>query len=84
VTKLTPNKGPAAGGTSVTVTGTGFTGATAVDFGSTSATGFEVTSPTSLTAIAPPGSVGTVDLTVTTPNGTSALTRKDHFKYRKS
>ena len=84
VMKLTPKKGPAAGETAVIVTGTGFTGATAVDFGSTSAAGFEVTSPTSLAAIAPPGSVGTVDLTVTTPNGTSALTRKDHFKYRKS
>jgi hypothetical protein len=84
VTRLTPKRGPVAGGTSVTVTGTGFTGATAVDFGSTSAAGFEVTSPTSLTAIAPPGTLGIVDLTVTTPNGTSPIVLRYHFKYRKT
>ena len=39
VTSVSPNSGPAAGGTSVTITGTNFTGATAVTFGGTAATG---------------------------------------------
>ena len=46
VTGLSPTSGPAAGGTSVTITGTGFTGATAVDFGTTAATSYTVVSNT--------------------------------------
>ena len=51
---------------SVTITGTGFTGATAVDFGTTAATSVTVVSDTSITADSPAGT-GTVDVTVTTP-----------------
>jgi hypothetical protein len=81
VTKLMPTKGPAAGGTSVTVTGTNFTGATSVKFGALSVASFKVDSATSITAVSPAGATGTVDLTVTTPSGTSAINKKDHFKY---
>jgi hypothetical protein len=81
VKKVSPSKGPAAGGTTVRITGTGFTGTTAVDFGSTSATSFTVNSATSITATSPEGTTGTVDITVTTPNGTSAISTKDHFKF---
>jgi hypothetical protein len=82
---VTSKKGPLAGGTAVTITGTGFTGASAVDFGSRSAASFEVTSPTTITAVAPVGAaLGLVDVTVTTPQGTSAVTKKDHFKYTKT
>ena len=42
VTSISPTSGPAAGGTTVTITGSGFTGATAVDFGTTPATSFTV------------------------------------------
>ncbi len=71
VTGVSPTNGPAGGGTSVTVSGTGFTGATAVDFGATAGTSVNVISDTSLTVTAPAGT-GTVHVTVTTPNGTSA------------
>ena len=71
VSGLSPTAGPAVGGTLVTITGTGFTGATAVDFGTTPATDFTVVSDTSITADSPAGT-GTVDVTVTTPGGTSA------------
>jgi hypothetical protein len=81
VRKVSPSKGPAAGGTSVAITGTGFTGATAVEFGSTAATSFTINSAKSITAISPEGTTGTVDITVTTPNGTSAVSTKDHFKF---
>jgi alpha-tubulin suppressor-like RCC1 family protein len=83
VKKLSPKKGPAAGGTVVTITGTGFTGVTAVKFGSTRAKHFTVNSSTSITAESPAASPGTVNLTVTTPNGRSAITAKDHFKVKK-
>ena len=80
VTGLSPGSGPAAGGTSVTVTGTDLSGATAVSFGSTPATTFSVTDSGHLTATAPAGT-GTVDVTVTTPAGTSATSAPDRFTY---
>src|SRR5262249_14276814 len=70
VTGVSPSSGSPAGGTSVTVTGSGFTGATAVDFGdSNPGSSLHVNSSTSLTVTSPPGT-GTVDVSVTTPNGT--------------
>lgn len=51
---ITPNSGSCAGGTTVIIGGTGFTGATAVEFGSVSATSFTVNSDTEITAVTPP------------------------------
>jgi alpha-tubulin suppressor-like RCC1 family protein len=81
VTKVKPNKGPAAGGTSSTITGTDFTGATSVSYGALPASSFTVKSPTSITAIAPAGTSGATDITVTTASGTSAVNAYDVFKY---
>jgi hypothetical protein len=83
VSKLAPKTGPAAGGTAVSVTGTGFTGATAVRFGAGAAAGFTVNSATSITTISPPGTAGKVDVTVTSPSGTSAVSKADRFKFKK-
>jgi hypothetical protein len=80
VVGLSTTSGPAAGGTSVTITGTDFTGATAVDFGTTAATSFTVVSATTITAVSPPGT-GVVNVTVTTPSGTSAASTADQFTY---
>jgi hypothetical protein len=63
VSALVPDSGPSSGGTSVTITGSGFTGATPVDFGGTRATSFSVTSDGAIKAVVPPGS-GTVAVTV--------------------
>jgi hypothetical protein len=82
VTKLAPKAGPPAGGTSVAITGTGFTGASAVHFGMTAATSFTVNSGTSITAFAPAGTSGSVDVTVTGPGGTSVTTSADLYKYK--
>jgi len=73
VTGVDPDNGPTAGGTAVTLTGTGFVGATAVDVGTGNActTGLTVVSVTSITCTTPAGPAGTVDVTVTTPQGTS-------------
>ncbi|WP_456791506.1 IPT/TIG domain-containing protein [Bradyrhizobium sp. USDA 4506] len=81
VTSLSPASGPASGGTSVTITGTGLTGASAVKFGASAATSFTVNSATSISATAPAGT-GTVDVTVTTPGGTSATSAADKFSYQ--
>ncbi|WAC04627.1 MAG: IPT/TIG domain-containing protein [Methanoregula sp.] len=81
VTGVSPMLGPATGGTSVAITGTDFTGATAVNFGSTPAASYIVNSATSITAVSPVGSAGPVDITVTTPGGTSATSPADIFRY---
>ncbi len=80
VTKLKPNKGRAGGGTSVTVTGRNFIGATAVRFGTENATSFTVNSESSITAVSPAGA-GTVDVTVSNASGTSATSSVDQFSY---
>jgi hypothetical protein len=81
VSALTPASGPAAGGTLVKITGTNLAGATAVKFGSTPATLTKVISDTELSAVAPLGAVGTVDVTVTRPTGTSAANAAARFTY---
>ena len=83
VKKLSPRKGLAAGGTSVTIAGTSFTATTAVKFGSSNATSFTVNSATSITAVSPKEPQGRVDVTVTAPGGTSATSPKDRFTFRK-
>ncbi|MGW2562063.1 IPT/TIG domain-containing protein [Streptomyces sp. NPDC001514] len=69
VSSLNPNKGPTAGGTAVTINGSGFTGVTAVRFGTVSAS-FTVISTSQITATSPAGS-GTVNVTVVATSGTS-------------
>jgi hypothetical protein len=82
VTRVTPNSGPAAGGTSVTMTGTGFSsGLTSVMFGATAATSFTVVNDTTLTAVSPAHVISTVDITVTTTNGTNASSPLDQFTF---
>ncbi len=80
VTSISPTFGPAAGGTTVTIGGVGFTGVTAVDFGTTPATSFTFNSDSSITAVSPAGT-DTVDVTVTGPGGTSATSSADDFTY---
>jgi len=81
VTNISPSYGPDAGGTSVTITGTNFDNATAVNFGATPAPLFTVNDSTSISATAPAGT-GTVDVVVTTAGGTSATSAADQFTYR--
>ena len=80
VNQVSPSSGPLSGGASVVITGSAFVGATAVHFGSASATSFSVTSQHKITAIAPAGT-GTVDVTVTTPEGTSPTSSVDQFSF---
>jgi hypothetical protein len=80
VSFIVPTDGSALGGARVTVVGTGLAGVTAVDFGTNPSPRFKVNSDQSVTATAPPGT-GVVDVTVTTPQGTSATSPADLFTY---
>jgi hypothetical protein len=80
VTAIEPSAGVPSGGTPVVMTGSGFTGVTGVNFGTTSAASFSTQSDTRLTATSPAGT-GTVDVTVTTAAGTSPAGPQDRFTY---
>lgn len=80
IASLSPSSGPIAGGTPVTIAGHDFTGTTAVSFGSVPAAGFTVDSDTQITAVAPPGSPGAVDVGVKNP-GQSPTVGTDKFTY---
>jgi hypothetical protein len=86
VTKISPTSGPEVGAQPVVITGSGFTGATSVNFGSYSTTKFTVNSDSSITATSPTASSpGTVDITVTTAlGGTSVTTSADQYQYQPS
>jgi YVTN family beta-propeller protein len=81
VTGISPASGPVGGGTTITITGSGLTAATAVDFGTVPAASFTVTSDTSITASTPAASAGQVDVTIATPAGTSMTSSADQYSY---
>jgi alpha-tubulin suppressor-like RCC1 family protein len=74
---LSPSSAPTVGGTSVTITGSQFSGVKSVKFGGASAS-FTVTSATAVTAIVPAAPAGTINVTVTNTDGTS---NGQKFKY---
>lgn len=80
VTGLDPATGAAAGGNLVNIFGIHFTGATDVDFGVAAAV-FDVISDSHIVAIAPAVAASTVQVAVTTPEGTSANVAADNYTY---
>ncbi len=78
---LTPDSGSTSGGTAVTLAAPGVAKATAVHFGSKKASEIEVDSPDEITAVSPPGTEGTVPVTVSTPEGSSHENPEDQFTY---
>jgi hypothetical protein len=79
ITAVNPQSGSAAGGVAVTVSGSGFTGATLIGFGGRPAGTFTVTSDTEIAVTSPPTPPGTADIVVVTPAGGSALTAADQY-----
>jgi hypothetical protein len=73
VTKVTASRGPADGGTTVTVTGTNFTTVTAVDFGTAPGTSLTRVGADQLTVVTPVGTPGPVAVSVTAAGGTGSL-----------
>lgn len=86
IERISPVVGATTGGTSVTITGSGFAasgaGSTTVLFGGTLATNVQVVSNTSITAVAPAGAVGSVSVKVT--NALSSVTVNNAFTYKAS
>src|SRR5713226_4212670 len=81
VTSLSPSSGSAAGGTQVTITGSGFTGVSQVAFSGVPASSFNFVSDSQVTAVAPAGT-GTVDVSITAGGVTSPVNQPaDQFTY---
>jgi len=85
VTGVSPSSGPMSGGYYVTVTGTNFVGTTGVKDGDTP-TAFQVIDNTTLSVYIVPGETAgdQMDITVTSPGGTSPVTPADQFTYGSS
>ena len=77
LSSLSPVRGPSTGGTTVTLTGTGFLADSAssnsVLFDGVPASAVFTTSDTQITCSTPPGSIGNVSVVVTNQNGSTTL-----------
>lgn len=71
VTAVSPNSGPTAGGTSVTVVGTGFLAGATLRIGGVNATNVVVQSSTTLLGLTPPHAAGIVNVEVVNTDGQS-------------
>jgi hypothetical protein len=85
VIAISTSDGPAAGGTSVTISGDAFGAATGVFFGSMPAANYTINSDASLTATAPADASGispdVLDVTVVSDGGPSFASSSDEFTY---
>lgn len=82
ITSISPATGPIAGGTNVTITGSGFTDTTDVYFGPTLALNAIVNSDTSITATTDLAVPGVNHVSVVTVSGTSTPVREDLFTFQ--
>lgn len=81
VSSLSPAQGRTSGGTAVIITGSNFSGSTAVTFGATPATSFTVNSSTQIVATSPAQAAGVVDVVVTNPDGSSSTSAASQYTY---
>ena len=81
ITALGVSSGPSTGGTSVIITGTGLTDASAVSFGAAGAAKYKVDSDTQITAVTPAHDSGTVHVTVTVGGVPSSTSAADAFTF---
>jgi hypothetical protein len=79
VTSISPVSGPVAGGTTVTINGSGFVAGATVAIGGVAATGVVVGGSTSLTAVTGAHATGLADVTVTIPGPRSATLAQGFF-----
>ena len=81
VTSVSPFEGSTSGGAGIVISGDFLDGATAVHFGASGAT-FSPGANETIDAVSPSGGTGVVDVTVTTPGGTSPSSAADEFTYQ--
>ena len=82
ISTITPISGSSSGGTEVIITGTGFTGTTAVSFGNIAASSFSVVSDTTLGVITPPHVPQTVPIVVTSQGESSSIIQNAYYVYQ--
>lgn len=82
ITEVSPAVGPSSGGSAVEIFGSGFTGTTSVRFDDLFATSFIVTSDSHIIAASPPHAPQVVNITVTTPSGSSSPSDTSFFTYQ--
>jgi len=73
IQSVSPTNGSAIGGTTVTISGTGFTPAATVFFGPNAASSTTFVNSSTLQAVSPPGPETTVEVRVATAGGSAAL-----------
>lgn len=83
ITNVSPNRGPTAGDTTVTLSGTQFERGATVTVGGVAATDVIVASSTTITFTTPAGAVGSADVVVTNPDG-GTFTDSDGYTYTQS
>ncbi len=81
VNALRSRGGPVTGGTTVVITGMGFTGASAVRFGTANAASFVVDNANQITAVSPPHAAGKVNVTVIVAATNSPTNPVSLFEY---
>ncbi len=81
VTSVSPNSGPAGGGTAVTVSGSNFLAGASVSFGGSAASSVTVVNSTTITATTPAHAAGAVNVVVTNSDGQSG-TLPSGFTYQ--
>lgn len=79
LTALSPPSGGTAGGSKVTLIGTGYAPGATATFGTTTAPSMTYVDGTTIRAVAPPGNFGFADVTVTIPGVGVALLPRDYF-----
>jgi len=80
ITRVAPGSGPTTGGTTVVITGSGFVPGSTILFGGTPLTGVTIVNGTTITGVTPPGTAGTVPVTILTPGG-GTFTLNNGFTY---
>jgi uncharacterized protein (TIGR03437 family) len=70
----TPSTGPIAGGNTIVLSGSNLGSTSSVLFGTTPATSYFVNDPTSVSVVAPAGTIGVVNIVLSTPDGSATLT----------
>jgi len=81
VTSCDPSSGSTAGGTAVTITGTGLTNIVTAYFGGVAATSFTVVNSTTITCVTPAGSAGSCDVGIETAGGAFYTALVNGFTY---
>lgn len=84
ISAVSPTHGSTSGGETVTITGSGLSGASEVKFGDTHASSVPVVTDDEIQAVSPPGTAGTTDISVITSGGSTAAVDADQFTYDSS